>query len=163
MMHRFLMWISGRLPCRLIDIAGAPYLERYHLASLGSLRIYLHRFVGSDPDREFHDHPWYWALSLILCGWYIEHRRTGPRPMRWINALSGDTFHRVELPAGQKSVWTMFIHGQRGKRWGFLREVQVAPHRAVIVYEPYTYADGAQESGAWWITVPRGRDAARQP
>ena len=58
MIRRALFRYTARRPCRLIDIEGRPYLERYYLGSLFGVTAYLHRFVGYDSDREVHDHPW---------------------------------------------------------------------------------------------------------
>lgn len=148
-MRRFLFWLTDRLPCRIIDEAGKPYLERYYLCSLGSTRVYLHRFVGSDPDRGLHSHPWSWALSLVLSGWYFEERFSGTerpvlRRVRWFNFLMGESFHRVVMPTdwclspaecpmnirptvrqamAVTECWTLFIHKavEGGRRWGFMR------------------------------------------
>ncbi len=147
-MRRFLYRLTNRLPCRIIDEGGRPYLERYYLCSLGEIRIYIHRFVGSDPDRGLHSHPWTWALSLVLSGWYFEERFSGTdtpvfRRVRWLNCLLGESFHRVVMPADHinslhgdargeairtsgsipRECWTLFIHKAQegGRRWGFLR------------------------------------------
>ena len=57
-MNRVLRAISDRLPCRLITDKGTLYLERYYVGQAFGATFYLHRFVGSDPDRSMHDHPW---------------------------------------------------------------------------------------------------------
>lgn len=148
----FLMWWSGRLRVRLIqetqpDGTNVPYLERYFVARIFGTRVYLHRFVGSDPHtRGLHDHPWKWAWSFILWGFYYEQRRTGVTRVSWFNRLQGDTFHRVILPrdhvmaAYGKEVftrreavrllnkfptecWSLFLHRDAGdKPWGFWQE-----------------------------------------
>jgi hypothetical protein len=97
-MHKLLFWLSGHLSCRIISDGEQPYLERYYLLTLFGVRVYLHRFVASDPDRGTHDHPWPWAFSLILAGWYYEETAYGVSIVRWFNALTGSTFHRVILP-----------------------------------------------------------------
>ena len=121
LIDKLLYWFTGRLPCRIISDDGKPYLERYHLGTLLGVRFYIHRFVGSDPARGLHDHPWLWAGSLVLSGWYWEERRgteqhaitrvlaalcgtTGivRRKVRWFNWLTGDSFHRVVLPKNEQ-------------------------------------------------------------
>jgi hypothetical protein len=123
-MKYLLFWLSGFLPCRIINEKDRPYLERYYLCTLFNVRYYLHRFVGSDPDRGVHDHPWPWAVSVVLAGWYWDERRgieqndiaralaefngtTGlvRRRVRWFNWLTGDTFHRVVLPNILRRKW----------------------------------------------------------
>lgn len=173
------MWWSARLPCRLIQEEGQPYLERYYVGTPLGYRIYLHRFVASDPDRGLHDHPWTWALSIILAGWYFEERRDtpngAPRVVRGINRLTGDTFHRVILPrdfcgglrnedaltAEEMAVlpadcWSLFIHRARhSKPWGFLKRL---PGTDGFTFLPVTYPDGGSRSGDWWLGAPLGRE-----
>lgn len=148
-MRRILYRLTNNLPCRIISEGDVPYLERYFLCAFGGLRIYLHRFTGSDPDRGLHSHPWSWAVSLVLAGWYFEERFSGTdqpvlRRVRWLNILLGESFHRVVMPAhwpqstaecpmsirptvrqamAVKDCWTLFIHREQktGRRWGFMR------------------------------------------
>ena len=100
--------LAGRLPLRIISEGTRPYLERYYLFSLFGARCYLHRFVGDDPARGLHDHPWPWAYSVILAGEYIEVRRDGARRVRWFNSLRGDSFHRVLLLRNEIEIPTFF-------------------------------------------------------
>lgn len=174
-MKRLLMAWSARLPCRLIKDGDTPYLERYYVGSPFGLRIYLHRFVASDPDRGMHDHPWQWALSIILSGWYYEERRDTlpgrPRMVRRLNWLRGDTFHRVLLPRDQAAItawgrpaeptddfgidserlpaecWSLFLHRVgHAKQWGFFRPLDVGDGK------------GGSRKGALWapVTYPGG-------
>lgn len=172
MMSKFLMWLTDRLPVMLIQDQGRPYLERYYLGTLFNVRLYIHRFVDSDPDRGLHDHPWRWALSFILSGWYYEHNRYGIRKVRFFNRLSGDSFHRVVLPfnltpvsrmdnnikvfvidqmQSKRPVWTLFMHhAPRSKAWGFLRD-KGQLGTAYTTHVP----SGDPE---WWLNAPRARD-----
>lgn len=156
MIRRILSAASSRLPCRIISDGSRPYLERYYLFTIFGVRFYLHRFVRSDPDRGVHDHPWPWAFSLILRGWYYEERRSGICSVRWLNWLTGDTFHRVILPEdrGVHEVWTIFAHrARRTKLWGFLRNEGFQ-----TIYR--VHAPSTDE--AWWKTAPKGRDEPRR-
>ncbi len=157
-MRKFLFWLSGHLPCRLIyedgQGGGRPYLQRYYVCSLFGLRVYLHRFIGSDPDRGLHSHPWSWAVSLILSGHYYEERFTGDlfkknvQKVSWINFLVGESHHRVLVPRGYLAsfkgedavpldeienapaeCWSLFMHRPtRERRWGFIRPAAPNPH-----------------------------------
>lgn len=166
MISHLLRAISNRLPCRIIADKDQPYLERYYVGQAFGATFYLHRFVGSDPDRGKHDHPWNWARSLILSGWYLEETRAGTRPVRWYNRLTGDTFHRVVLPAGCREVWTLFWHGPYVKAWGFWRTEAIwsgdesIPLEAAcwIPHRPQT--NEATGRDQWWKTAPRGRDCS---
>lgn len=171
MMRRLLMWLSDRLPAREIKHQGERYLERYYVATLfGYWRVYLHRFVGSDPDG-LHSHPWRWGLTVILAGWYLEQRRFGHRVVRWFGLVNGDTFHRVIKPEGA-DVWTLFIHSPRVMNWGFLRRDSLTSFGCAPFYRhvrsefgPYRYEEvGDPEPSAhgdWWRKAPKGRDLRR--
>lgn len=149
-MRRFLLWLTARLPVKVIGRPGAPYVEWYHVATFCGFRVQLHRFVRSDPDG-LHDHPWGWAFSLILAGWYIEERRDCDRIRSRCYFLTGDTFHRVVLPHGA-DVWTLFAHGPYVKHWGFMQAFY-----KVGTPEP-TWRDRA---GAEWIYEARDRNEKR--
>lgn len=181
--EKLLYWFTGRLPCRIISDDGKPYLERYYLGTLLGVRFYIHRFVGSDPARGLHDHPWPWAGSLVLSGWYLEERRgteqhavtkvmaalngtTGVvrAKVRWFNWLTGDSFHRVVLPDNGAHCWTLFFHrAAYTKPWGFLRPVD--PNDTQSVWVPHNYPkDGTGTPGAWWNEKPIGKlDPRRLP
>ena len=163
MIRRLLYRLSGWLPCRIISEGDRPYLERYYVATLFGVRCYLHRFVGSDPDRGLHDHPWAWGASLILSGWYLEETRSGTRVVKRFNAFTGDHFHRVIVPQGAPTeVWTLFFHRAGDiKPWGFLRPVPDTPADHGLMWVAFRYP---QKKGAWWKTAPRGADCPeRQP
>src|SRR3546814_20047607 len=127
MMHALLYRLTDHLPARIISDAGQPYLERYYVGTVFGTRFYLHRFVASDPDRGWHDHPWPWAFSIILSESYLEETRAGTRHVRWFNFLVGDSFHRVILRqryGRTLPVWTQFAHrAKRVKRWGDRKSV----------------------------------------
>ena len=157
LIRRALYRISARLPCRIIADSGQPYLERYFVFQGLGVVIYLHRFVAADPDRGLHDHPWPWAFSCVLAGEYQEARRSGMRQVRWFNFLTGDSFHRVLLEPGARSVWTLFVHrNARVKPWGFWRDG--AAEQAVWVRH------GNTRPSRWWLEAPAGhRTPERMP
>jgi hypothetical protein len=156
LLNKLLYRITSHLPCRIISDGTRKYLERYYLFTLFGVRFYIHRFVGSDPDRGLHDHPWRWAGSLILSGWYWEETRYGTHAVRWLNGLVGDTFHRVILPDGISEVWTLFFHrADKSKKWGFMRE----KGQLGIVYEVYKYrGNELGKDGEWWKVAPKGAE-----
>ena len=179
MMHRILYWLTSFMPCRLINDGSRAYLERYFICSVFGWQFYLHRFVGSDPDRGLHDHPWSKAYSIILSGWYFEETRCGTRRVRWLNSLTGDTFHRVVLPTRRALVeeteqghrrqyaegdlydvpcWTLFFHKAGNvKPWGFWRDLCEPNYPDAAMFEPYTYTrEGSQKE--WWKKALTGRE-----
>src|ERR1043166_1089909 len=129
MWRQFLAWFASKLS--FIDIAeedGRRFMRRYFLRrGHNSWSLYLHHFVGSDPDRGLHDHPAGLGVALLLSGKYYEQRykpgsmdiitRSLHAPS--INVIRGTDFHRVLLPKG-KEAWTLFFRTPRVKRWGFL-------------------------------------------
>lgn len=162
-MRAFLLWLTAWLPVKCIGRDG-DYAEWYHVLTIpGVARVQIHRFRRSDPDG-LHDHPWGWARTFILAGWYIESRRDGIRIRAAGDtyALTGDTFHRVELP-DQADVWTLFIHGPYVKHWGFL-----VPSDLLRVQDWRDPAGGLwlyrarprDELGFsdWWKTAPKGSE-----
>jgi hypothetical protein len=170
-MNRFLHWLTGFLPARIINDGQRDYLERYYVTTIFGMRIYLHRFIGSDPDRGLHDHPWSWAFSLILAGFYYEQRRDGIRRRRWGNWLTGDSFHRVILPRidGNYGIhledqepeyqpcWTLFIHrAKKNKSWGFLRDISAEDAHGLL-WTPF-----ASHEPNWWLTAPTGKQLREQ-
>lgn len=177
--HR-LFDFAGRLPLHVISDNDRPYLERYFLFKAFGVTGYIHRFVASDPDRGLHSHPWPWAVSVKLQGWYFEERPS-PHPDEppvlrsagRISFLSGSSFHRVILPwscdrphltalrPADAECWTLFIHrSTRSQWWGFLsrRPDDDGTYR----YRPYRYPDGASTHGAWWKTAPAGKDHTKR-
>lgn len=180
MLNALLYRITGFLPCRIINDGETPYLERYYVGTLMGWRFYLHRFVGSDPDRGLHDHPWSRAFSIIMSGWYWEETRSGTRKVRWFNSLNGDTFHRVVLPhryqceyapvgdwifdenfekskwSDEMPCWTLFFHRAGNvKPWGFLQPMNT--FKGCAVFTPYRYdREGSQKD--WWLTAPTGNE-----
>lgn len=162
MIRRILFNITNRLPCRIINDGDRAYLERYYLGRMFGWTFYLHRFVGSDPERGLHDHPWIRAYSIVLAGSYFEVTRSGTRHVKWFNRLTGDSFHRVVLPEGSRGTWTLFFHGPYTKPWGFMREI-VSGGVAMLLWVPHKYqTDEASGAERWWDKAPKGRDELRR-
>lgn len=123
MIARLLERYAATLPIRVIYHEDSLYLKRYYVATIfGYWRVYLHHFVGSDPDG-LHNHPWRYGISFILCGSYKEERRFGTRHIRFCNIVNGDTLHRVIIlhDVDKHPCWSLFIHSPRCMNWAFLR------------------------------------------
>lgn len=141
--NRLLYRLSAYCRCRVINGPDEQtYLERYHLMRLPfGYRVYLHRFVASDPGRGLHNHPWKHALSLLLCGSYRETRMLPAdagnalqqrelRPGN-LNFISGDVFHRINLSPGSEC-WSLFVHAPKVSDWGFLQSRGYQDHNEVV-------------------------------
>ena len=156
MLRSLLYALTAKLPARYINHEGAPYLERYYLCTIGSIRFYIHRFVASDPDG-IHDHPFRYSWSLILAGWYFEDRWAIRYKRKWFNSIGPSDFHRVVLPDNGKDVWTMFFHTPRVKPWGFLRPSKESKHGPEYTYIPQSDPEDPQMS-QWYKTAPTGAE-----
>ncbi len=119
------------LPCKKIKLKvnDSIYLERYYLIKSPLINVKIHRILESDADERLHDHPWEWAISVILLGGYVEERLQDDKTVRKKtyglgrpNIIGANTFHRVSLLLSEE-VWTLFIHGPRNKEWTFLNVV----------------------------------------
>jgi len=158
-LRRFIVFITNYLPVKVIrDDKGVPFLYRYHLFTFGNdgPGMCIHRFVLSDPDRGYHDHPWYKALSFILCGGYEERiydkdepngYKTYQRNRFTFNYLDGvKNFHRVMIEEG-KDAWTLFAFQGRSKTWGMIGlDGQYKPMSTQV----------SDLDGGWWNHVIRG-------
>ena len=107
---------------------GIPkYLERWHLWRTRATSGYLHRYLGSDPGRELHDHPWV-SASVCLQGALIEDRIDGcgrvivagqivVRRARFAHRL------RIEYDGHEPDInhdpLTLFLTGPKFRDWGF--------------------------------------------
>lgn len=135
MRRRLLLKLQSNLKTRQIAHGGKPYLERTYLGTAFGWRFYLHRFVACDEDG-VHDHPFLRSLSLILAGPYFEDRWSMRYVRRWLNYIGPNDMHRVVLPPNGRDVWTLFIHSERVRPWGFLRAVEPDQHGPKFEYRP---------------------------
>jgi len=97
-----------------------PLMIRYMLIRTPWFSLYLHRFLRSDNDRHFHDHPWnFW--TLLLSGGYREHTPDGTFWRRRLSLLyrPAEWQHWVEIV---KPVWTLVMVTPKRREWGFVTE-----------------------------------------
>src|SRR5262245_8909223 len=108
-----------------------PYLVRYFVAGWNPENkrhgpaIYLHHFLGGDPAREVHSHPWQWSASLILVGGYREERCSGREGATLVtefrpgdvNVLAPGDRHRIDLL--DRDCWSLFLAGSFAQAWRF--------------------------------------------
>jgi len=122
--------LASRLPSQVIRPHDVPYLTRYFCAGWNPTNrepgpaLFLHHFVGSDPNDAVHSHPWTWGASLILVGGYTEHRctpdgrhSTHTYTAGTVNVLQPRDRHRIELLGAD--CWTLFLAGPYAQAWGF--------------------------------------------
>ena len=155
----FVVFITNYLPVKIIrDDHGRPFLYRYHLFSFtnNGPGICIHRFIKSDPDRGYHDHPWKHSFSFILCGGYSERiydkdSETKYKVIqrgRWnINYLKGEgVYHRVMIDE-DKDAWTIFFFGTRSKTWGMIGLDDKYKSMSTQIED---------NDGGWWNHVMKG-------
>lgn len=108
------------------------YIKRYHTADKQeNASWFLHNIKLPDRDRNPHNHPYSWQLSILLGAPYTEEyfdlrygmeTRTKRRRVRFFNWIPGNRYHKITELHGD--VWTIFIHGPKhGKSWGFWTEI----------------------------------------
>lgn len=172
-MKKLLFKYTANKPCRLIDIDGKPYLERYYLGCILGWTFYLHRFVSGDGDRSLHDHPWRMALSFVLSGAYTEARlieldtseRIGMRikfgTVRFFNIIKGNDFHQIMK--AKPDTWTLFVHSPRCKGWGFLSTTKNSTMVGETSSIKYDQPFDPLSSLNWHLKAKLGKDEAREP
>lgn len=165
MLRRWLYAITAKRPCRLIDVEGRPYLERYYLGKFFGVTFYLHRFIHGDGDRDVHDHPWRLSVAMVLAGGYVEERVTRISPDGWAykirhlypgkpNIIRYRDFHRIRYT--HQETWTLFCHTRRIKTWGFLRTTDAS---GLLYHQPYDVSGSLN----WHTQAKIGEAAGREP
>lgn len=94
-----------------------PYLRRWVLSLwLFSLRI--HHWIGSDDQRCYHDHPW-WFLTLILAGGYVDRSPTRRDILRPWSVRLRPAAHQHTVRVRPKGCWSLLLTGPDWRPWGF--------------------------------------------
>lgn len=172
LLPRFLFWLTDRLVCRIIKGPdGEPYMERYVLLELNNrAAVYLHRFIGSDPGRDLHNHP-NDGFSIVLLGQYMEQRlqctegearimrtvssafserayfseldmRVEERKVRWFNWIPANTFHRINIDWWDSGdVWSLFMRGPKKQSWAFIKRTVHSPTYTLWEVTPHDHQD----------------------
>lgn len=173
MIHRLLMRLTRNMPARAIDLdqpggTAQHYIERYRIGEWRGITAYLHRYLGSDGDRDLHDHPWAWSIGIPLIGGYTEERFTrfcteqGWRMrLRTIwrfrpNFIGRSAMHRIA--SVQPGTWTLFMHGKRETGWGFVATWPSSDGSATVMYvkAPSSSIDTSDARARWHETAPTG-------
>lgn len=147
---RFFQWITfGRVSSITDEVTGERYLTRYFV--IGRPRVFgggpavdeygrplrgipprrrpsllVHRIHVTDPVDGFHNHPWSWAVVLVVKGGYVERildtdsgqvSAVRRRPLS-IRVLRPDLLHRVELDDSES--WSVVLRGPWQREWGYV-------------------------------------------
>lgn len=137
---------------RLAHADGSPYLDRTVLWGMDCLEnhdpaqashAFVHEIHTADGDRHMHDHPWAWAVAVVLSGGYTELRPPyddsfgGCRRVYHVgdlNILRPGDYHSIV--AVEPGTVTLFLCGRESSDWGFLVDGVHVPHA-----EYFTRAD----------------------
>lgn len=118
---------------------GSPYLTRHVVHGVDALEHhdpevltseFVHEIHTADGDRHMHDHPWSWAVAVVLSGGYTERRGDGStRTYRagGLNILRPGEYHSIV--AVLPNTVTHFLVGRETSDWGFLVDGVHVPHR----------------------------------
>ena len=121
---------AARRPDQVIERVARPYLERWWLERTADRAVYVHRWLGDDPDLGLHDHP---ADSASLClggelrelwmpagdlpDHHLHDRRLRPGAVCYRSAAHA---HQLRI-VSEAEPWTLFVFGPRAPdaAWGF--------------------------------------------
>lgn len=104
---------------RFFRVSNKGQADRWYIWSVLGYAMFVHRIHTSDHDDAFHSHPWS-GISFIFGSYTEEQLGKKPKLKRFFNYVRGDIPHRVTI-AGEKPVYTIFIHGRRYNKWGVFR------------------------------------------
>jgi hypothetical protein len=100
-----------------LGLPDCPYLIRWRIETkIGAVR--LHRWLGPDDDRAFHDHPW-WFITLVLRGGYTDSSPNGNEHIRAGNVRYRPALHQHTVIPDPGGAWTLLVTGPKIRPWGF--------------------------------------------
>lgn len=130
-MIELLSWILRKLFLvrEIVSRKGVVHFQRYRVISTPWFKIYLHRILESDQDKDLHSHPWDFK-SLVIKGSYKEYYAIGPywglvkertfKPFQ-VNSYDHNNVHKIEVMNGP--VWTLFFTNGRLYEWGYQTKI----------------------------------------
>lgn len=100
-----------------IGLPECPYIKRWTIQTpKGSIR--LHKWLGPDDDRAYHDHPWNF-LTFVLKGGYTD---VGPEKSEHLKAFAvqyRSAEHQHHVVPDNDGAWSLMITGPVVRPWGF--------------------------------------------
>jgi len=77
MNNETMLELTKDMPCKVIEVNGKPYLERYFAGTTADdYDVFVHHFLSADGDRHLHSHPRD-SYSLPVVGGYLEETTQG--------------------------------------------------------------------------------------
>ena len=183
LINAFLFWVTETWRVWVIHVDTKPYLERYKFANEWKwferlrqkyeIKYYLHHFVSEDSEEWLHDHPWEWAICIVLSGGYVEERLTAfcpwyglvteERNVNWFNRLTKSTVHKVLKV--KPNTWTLIITGPdvkvegKPKSWGFVEDTQIDKRGFAFFYTQPFVGERTQD---FMPQMPTGKEYREQ-
>jgi hypothetical protein len=100
-----------------LGLPECPYVIRWRVETpLGSIRV--HHWLGSDDNRAFHDHPW-WFLTLVIRGGYTDKSLADDDHLRAGSVRFRKALHQHTVISDDGGCWTVIITGRPLRSWGF--------------------------------------------
>ena len=122
------------------DFQIPGYLNRWHLIPRNRwFNIYLHQFIGPDPQPRTHDHPW-WSVSIRLRGDYEEMADSAQAYFnRRVTFRSAECMHKI-FSIVTPTCWTLFITGPIVRDWGFWVDGEWVKHTEYLANKSLAYS-----------------------
>lgn len=100
-----------------LGLPDCPYVIRWRIETpWGSVR--LHKWLGPDDDRAFHDHPWDF-ITFVLRGGYVDKSPAGDEHLRAFTTRHRGANHRHTVVPDPDGAWTLVVTGPKIRSWGF--------------------------------------------
>lgn len=125
-----------------LGLEECPYLYRWAII-LGLFSIRLHRWVASDDQRHFHDHPW-WFVAIVLKGGYTDISPSGEDKVRAGSIRYRPALHKHTVKVNPGGCWSLLITGKKTRHWGFWidgRDKMMRPLRYFSRYKHHPCED----------------------
>jgi hypothetical protein len=100
-----------------LGLPECPYVIRWRVETPW-FSIRLHRWLGPDDDRHFHDHPWSF-VTLVLRGGYTDKNPDGGEHLAAGQVRLRHAEHRHTVVPDPGGAWTIILTGPKVRTWGF--------------------------------------------
>ena len=95
----------------------SPYVYRW-MINFWLFSIRVHKWVGPDDGRAFHDHPW-WYIAMVVKGCYADVGQWKPRLMLPFRPRLFRATHRHYVYPWVVPTWSVLLTGRETRQWGF--------------------------------------------
>lgn len=125
-----------------LGLSSCPYMKRWVL-DFGLFSIRLHKWISSDDDRAYHDHPW-WFLTTVIYGSYVDISPLGEDNLHMGSIRFRHARHQHTVKIITPNTWTLLITGKPSRRWGFwVKGKLIKRDKYFAVYGHHPCTDGS--------------------